>query len=157
MWQKNIGVEKAFQKIKHFCAYQERNHREVKEKLYSFGLYKDEVELLLSQLIETDYLNEERYAIAFAGGKFRVKNWGRVKIRYALQQQKVSDYCIRRALQEIDTVDYLKTLQHLYDAKKLSLENEPDVYIQQKKTSAYLLQKGYEYELIKALFSAGKS
>lgn len=157
MWQKNIGVEKAFQKIKHFCAYQERNHREVKEKLYSFGLYKDEVELLLSQLIETDYLNEERYAIAFAGGKFRVKNWGRVKIRYALQQQKVSDYCIRRALQEIDTVDYLKTLQHLYDAKKLSLENEPDDYIQQKKTSAYLLQKGYEYELIKALFSAGKS
>ena len=74
MERKNIGTEKALQKIKHFCSYQERSHQEVKEKLYSFGLYKADVELLLSQMIEENYLNEERFAIAFAGGRFRIKN-----------------------------------------------------------------------------------
>src|SRR6187401_2447386 len=100
MQQKNIGTEKALQKIKHYCAYQERSHYEVKEKLYSFGLYKNEVELLLSQLVEENYLNEERYAIAFAGGKFRIKQWGRVKIKYELKQKQVSEYSIKKALKQ---------------------------------------------------------
>ena len=69
---KNIGTEAAFRKIKHYCAYQERAHAEVKQKLYGYGLYKNEVEQLISQLIEENYLNEERFAIAFAGGKFQI-------------------------------------------------------------------------------------
>ncbi|MBP9099229.1 MAG: RecX family transcriptional regulator, partial [Ferruginibacter sp.] len=87
MERKNIGTEKARQKIRHFCSYQERSHQEVKEKLYGFGLYKVDVETLLSEMIEENYLNEERYAIAFAGGKFRIKKWGKVKIRYELKQK----------------------------------------------------------------------
>src|SRR6476620_10497067 len=102
MLAKNIGTEKALQKIKHYCAYQERNHKEVKDKLYSFGLYRQEVEALLSQLIEEGYLNEERFAIAFAGGKFRLRQWGRVKIQYELKQKGISEYCIRKALMSIE-------------------------------------------------------
>src|SRR3954463_6640147 len=115
MWQKNIGTERALKKIKHYCAYQERSHAEAKEKLYSFGLYKNEVEKLLSQLIEENYLNEERYAKAFAGGKFRIKHWGRVKIKYELKQNQVSEYCTREALKSIDDINYKKTLGRLFD------------------------------------------
>src|SRR4051812_48736893 len=99
----------ALQKAKHYCAYQERCHSEVRDKLYSFKLYKNEVEQLLTQLIEEDYLNEERFAIAYAGGHFRIKNWGKEKIKYALKQKRVSDYCIRKALASISNTDYNKT------------------------------------------------
>ncbi len=145
---KNIGTEKALQKIRQYCAYQERNHREVKEKLYSFGLYRDEVEQLLAQLIEENYLNEERYAIAFAGGKFRMKGWGRIKIRHQLKQQQVSDYCIRKALAAIDEDTYLGQLQKLLDDKNEALRNEKNSFVRRKKVQAYLMQKGYEPDLI---------
>lgn len=145
---KNIGTEKALQKIRQYCAYQERNHREVKEKLYSFGLYRDEVEQLLAQLIEENYLNEERFAIAFAGGKFRMKGWGRIKIRHQLKQQQVSDYCIRMALAAIDEDTYLGQLQKLLDEKNEALRNEKNSFIRRKKVQAYLMQKGYEPDLI---------
>src|ERR1700688_1600996 len=96
--KKQLTREQALQKARHYCAYQERCHSEVKEKLYSFGLGKKDVEESLSQLIEENYLNEERYAIQYAGGRFRLKHWGRVKIRYELRQKLVSEYCIGRAL-----------------------------------------------------------
>src|SRR4249919_2672470 len=92
----------ALQKAKHYCAYQERCHSEVRDKLYSFGLHRNEVEPLLTQLIEENFLNEERFAIAYAGGKFRIKNWGKEKIKYALKQNKVSEYCIHKALAAIN-------------------------------------------------------
>ena len=151
MQPKNIGTEKALQKIKHFCSYQERSHREVKEKLYGFGLYKYEVEELISQLIEENYLNEERYAIAFAGGKFRVRQWGKIKIRYELKQKQVSDYCIKRALAAIDETEYEKTLQKLFDEKLKSQKSEKNVFIKKQKIQSYLMQKGYEPDLISGL------
>jgi regulatory protein len=91
----NIGKEKALDKIVNYCSYQERSHTEVREKLFSFGLYKEQVEELITYLIGENYLNEERYAIAFAGGKFRMKGWGRIKIRYALKQHRISEFCIK--------------------------------------------------------------
>ncbi|MFZ1528939.1 MAG: regulatory protein RecX [Ferruginibacter sp.] len=144
----NIGTEKALQKIKHYCAYQERSHAEVKEKLYGFGLYKNEVETLLAQLVEENYLNEERFAIAFAGGKFRMKSWGKVKIKYELRQKAVSDYCIRKALASIDEAGYNKTLQKLAREKLASLKGERSIFIKKKKLQQYLLQKGFETNLI---------
>jgi len=148
MQQKNIGTEKALQKIRHFCSYQERSHQEVKDKLYSFGLYKDEVETLLSQMIEENYLNEERYAVAFAGGKFRVRQWGRVKIKYELKQKRVSDYCIKKGLASIDADDYEKTLEKLFEDKNASLRSEKNIFIKKQKIQAYLMQKGFEPNLI---------
>lgn len=149
----NIGTEKALQKIGQFCAYQERNHKEVKEKLYSYGLYKDQVEELISKLIQENFLNEERYAIAYAGGKFRAKDWGKNKIKYGLKQHQVSDYCINKALKTIDEEEYVKTLQKLYAAKEKTLKSEKNIFIKKKKIQQYLMQKGYETSLINELFS----
>ena len=108
-----LSPEQALQKVRHYCGYQERSHSEVQEKLYSFGLRKKDVEAALATLIEENYLNEERFALQFAGGHFRLKSWGRVKIRYELQQRKVSEYCIKKALAAIDGEDYEKALSRL--------------------------------------------
>src|SRR6476619_3411710 len=99
---KRLNKEQAMQKLKHYCGYQERSHIEAREKLYSFGLYKQEVEECISRLIEEDYLNEERFAIAYARGKFRMKGWGKNKIIQSLKEKRVSGYCINKALKEID-------------------------------------------------------
>lgn len=142
-----ISPDKAFQKIKHYCAYQERCHYEVKEKLFGMGLHKAEVELLLSRLIEENYLNEGRFAIQFAGGHFRLKQWGKVKISYELKQKRVSSYNIKRALSEINMDEYLATLQKLAVAKWNVLKSEPYLN-RQAKTSGHLIRKGYEPALV---------
>src|SRR5262245_41021825 len=111
MEKQSLTPDQAFQKAKQYCAYQERSHSEVKEKLYNYGLQKKEVDELLSKLIEENYLNEERFAIQYAGGKFRMKQWGRVKIKYALKQKQVSEYCIKKAIASIPEGDYMKTFE----------------------------------------------
>lgn len=149
-YRKQLTKEQALQKIKQYCAYQERCHLEVKEKLYTYGLFKQQVEELLSRLIEEDYLNEERFAIQFAGGRFRMKQWGRVKIKYELKQKKVSEYCIKKALTEINEEAYQKILHQLANKKWKDIsENEPDKFTRMSKTTAYLLQKGFEAELVR--------
>ncbi len=147
MMQQRLTKEQAWQKIKHFCAYQERSHHEVKQKLYGFGLYKNDVEELLTRLIEEDYLNEERFAGLYAGGKFRMKQWGKVKITYELKQKGISAYNIRHALQAIDEADYTATLQKLAATKWQQLQGE-QYFARQAKTTSYLLQKGFESALI---------
>jgi regulatory protein len=155
MQVKNIGTDRALQKIRQYCVYQERSHKEVKEKLYTFGLYKQEVELLLSELIETDYLNEERFAIAFAGGKFRMKQWGKIKIKYELKQKQVSEYCIKKALASIDNNAYGKTLSKLCAEKLKLLKGEKNLFSRKSKLQNYLLQKGFERELIMGVMNEG--
>ena len=146
--QKKLSKEEAFQKLRHYCSYQERSHAEVKEKLYSLGLYKSEVEACIATLIENNYLNEERFALAFAGGKFRIKNWGKIKIRHGLKAKGVSDYCIKKALSAIPGGDYETALTKLARAKWSSLRKEQDILVKLRKTQDHLLQKGYEVEMI---------
>lgn len=154
-YRKQLTKEQALQKARHYCGYQERSHYEVKEKLYSFGLYKQVVEELLSQLIEENYLNEERFAIEFAGGKFRMKQWGRVKIKYELKQKRVSEYCIRKALQQLDEADYLKTLNTLARKKWDSIKGEGiNHFVKMSKTTTHLLQKGFESDLVQQAVNA---
>ena len=119
----------ALQKAKHYCAYQERCHSEVREKLYSFSLHKKEVEQILTQLIEEGFINEERFAIAYAGGKFRMKQWGKEKIKYSLKQKRVSDYCIRKALASISTSDYNKTFKSVANKKLATLKSEKNIFL----------------------------
>lgn len=147
---KQLSKAQALQKLRHYCSYQERCHAEVKEKLYSFGLYKQSVEECISQLIEENYLNEERFAIEFAGGKFRIKQWGRQKIKQALKLKRVSEYCIRKAILEIDEEQYSKTLSKLA-SKKWSKVKGPGItrFVKTQKTTTYLLQRGFEPELIR--------
>jgi len=154
MNNKYFSIEEALQKAKQYCAYQERSHSEVKEKLYSFGMNKKEVDELLSELISDNYLNEERFAIQFAGGKFRIKQWGRVKIKYALKQKQVSDYCIKKALLAIDENDYHKTAQKLFEQKLKTLKAEKNIFIKKRKLQDHLMQKGFEADLVRKLSTA---
>jgi regulatory protein len=146
-----LTPSQALEKIKHYCAYQERCHSEVREKLFDYGLNKNESDEILLYLIENNFLDEQRYAEQFAGGHFRRKKWGRIKIRYALRQKQISDSCIKKALQVIDEEDYMKTLQQLFDEKKNTLRSEKNHFIRKKKIRDHLLQKGYEAGLIQDL------
>jgi len=145
---KKLTPQQALQKIKHYCAYQERSHEEVKQRLYSFGLRTIEVDPILARLIEEDYLNEERFARLFAGGRFRMKQWGRVKIRLALRQRNVSEYCIRKGLSEIPDNEYLHILRRLFTAKWNALKGEKNLLVKKRKALDALLQKGFERDLV---------
>jgi len=150
MYKKHLTKEQALQKLKHYCAYQERCHSEVKEKLYNLGVWKKEHDEIISTLIEENYLNEERFAIAYAGGKWRVKQWGRVKIKYELKQKQVSEYCIKKALQQISQEEYLAVLKKLADEKYASLKAE-QYLVRKKKTMDFLIGKGFEIDLVRGV------
>jgi regulatory protein len=144
----SVSVEQALEKLKYYCGYQERCHSEVKEKLYSLGLWQSQVEELISRLIEENYLNEERFAQQYAGGKFRMKHWGKIKITYELKKKGVSPYNIKKGLMAIDADDYDKVFQKLSEEKLESLSREKNIFVKKKKLQDYLLQKGYERDLI---------
>jgi regulatory protein len=152
MKTKYLTKEQALQKIKHFCAYQERCHEEVKQKLKTFGIWGSDHSTIIATLIEENYLNEERFAIQYAGSKFRMNQWGKNKIRYALKGKFISEYCINKSINLIDDEHYKKTLQNLAAKKYASLNGE-QYLIRKKKTIDYLLQKGYEPELVYKLVS----
>lgn len=154
LYKKQLSKEQALQKLRYYCAYQERCHSEVKEKLYSFGLRKQQVEESISQLIEEGCLNEERFAIQFAGGKFRMKQWGRVKIKYELKQKGVSEYCIRKALEGIDEDVYQKTLKQVASKKWNSIKGAGvNLFVKMSKTKNYLQQRGFEPVLIQQVIN----
>ncbi len=144
-----LTKDQALQKVKQYCAYQERSHNEVKEKLYGYGLYSRDVDEVLATLITENYLNEERYAEAFAGGKFRMKSWGRIKISYELKQRGVSAVCIKKALAQIDNDDYAAALERLVTERWQQLKGETNIFIKKKKVQGWLLQKGFEGDMIR--------
>lgn len=149
MNSKKLSKEQALPQVKQYCVYRERCHTEVKEKLYSFGLHKNDVEQLMAQLIEENFLNEERFAIQYAGGKFRMNQWGKVKIKYALRQKQVGDYSIKKALKQLSETEYKKTLGKLAAQKLQTLKGEKNILIKKRKLQDYLLQKGFEAELVR--------
>jgi regulatory protein len=144
---KQLTPQEAKEKIQRYCAYQERSHQEVRKKLFDFGLYSNEVEEMISHLITSNFLNEERFARAFAGGKFRMKKWGRIKIVNALEGHGVSENCIRLGLKEIDNRDYEKTLYTLIDKKADDIDEE-NIYAKRDKLSKFAIQKGFEPDLV---------
>lgn len=149
MQRKILTKEQAYQKLKHYCGYQERCHSEVKTKAYSLGLRKTEVEELTSKLIEEDCLNEEQFAKLYAGGKFRIKQWGRIKIKAELKQKRVSEYCVNKAMKEIGEKEYLSVLNKLGQKKWDTVKGKGiNLFVKMNRTRSYLLSKGYESELI---------
>jgi len=152
---KKLTPQQATVRIRHFCAYQERSHNEVTQKLYGFGLTKNEVLAIVAALIEENFLNEERFACAYASGKFKVNEWGRQKISFSLTQKGVSAYNIKKAIKQIDEAEYVKTLTKLAEQKFALLSN--DQLLEKKhKTAQYLLQKGYEWPLINQVLATCK-
>ena len=141
--------KKAKIKIASYCAYQERCQQEVRNKLYSYELYQDQVEEILSWLITENFVNEERFAQTYAGSKFRVKKWGKYKIRRALIQKDISEYCIKKGLQEIGNEDYRATIFSLAEKKLneygLRISN---AYQLKDKTAKFIISKGFEPNLV---------
>ena len=147
--RKQLTSEQAYQKLKHYCAYQDRCHSELKDKAYSLGLRKTDAEKLAARLIEENALSEERFAIKFAGGKFRIKQWGRTKIISELRKKRVSDYLIKKAMKEIKEDDYMETVFMLAKKKWNSIKGAGiNQFVKMAKTRDYLLQKGYETAVI---------
>ncbi|KYG77726.1 RecX family transcriptional regulator [Roseivirga spongicola] len=131
-----------------FCAYQERSQQQVRDKLYDYGLHFDEVEEILTELIMEGFINEERFARAFIGGKFRMKKWGKQKILQSLRPHKISEYCIRKGMEEIDPEDYWQALLEHTEKKYAQLSgNSP--YIIKGKLTQHLYAKGFESDLIR--------
>lgn len=149
-----LTPSEALLKAAHYCAYQERCHNEVRHKLAEWGVYGLEADHIVLQLIEQNYLNEERFARAYAGGKFRVKQWGRLKIKRELKVRGVSDFCIQQALQEIEEYNYIQTLQKLVEEKMRGLKSKHPVEVRQK-VYHYLATKGYEGDLILSCLNMG--
>jgi regulatory protein len=139
--------EQALIKIRDWCAYQERCQQEARDKLYDYGLKTDDVENIIAQLVNENFINEERFAIAFAGGKFRIKKWGRVKIKQELKARRVSDYCIKKGLAVIDNTEYINTLKKVLALKAKSI-TEKNLLKKKQKLVRYALSKGYEQDII---------
>ena len=134
--------------IYRYCNYQPRCHKEVRNKLYELGATTPEVEELIAELITAKILNEEAYARAIARGKFRIKHWGKNKIIQQLKLNKISEYCIRKGLSEIDPEEYERTLVRLTTRKWEELKKERSSVARKSKVYRYMLQKGYEGDLI---------
>lgn len=148
--KKYISNAEAYTKITKWCAYQERAQQEVRDKLYDFGLHKEEVEQLLTRIISEGFVNEERFAISFANGKLNQLGWGRIKISYALKAKRVSDYCIKKALKSLDEGKYIQMLEDAY-LKRNKMEKEKHPLKRKYKLIAYLTSRGFERDLIEEI------
>lgn len=148
----SFTFEEIKEKMAHYCAYQDRCHWEVENKMREFNLIPEAWDLIMIELIQQNFLNEERFARSFARGKFNQKKWGKMKIRQALRQKRVPEKLIELGLTEIDEAMYLETLEELFLKKSDELVHERDGFKKQTKIRNYLLQKGFESELIYGLF-----
>lgn len=142
-WDKDTAMARASA----FCAYQERSQQEVRSKLLGIGVGKELAEEVIAELIGLDFLNEERFALAYAGGKFRMKGWGKLRIRQGLQAKGVSEPCIWRALEAIDPDDYLEKLRSVLEKKAAGL-SEKDIFRKKNKVARYAISRGYEPGLV---------
>lgn len=132
-----------------FCAYQERTQQEVRERLKKWQVFGDEAEEIISELISQNYINEERFAKSFAGGKFRIKNWGNVKIKQELKRRGLTDYTINSGMNEIDPDDYQEELKQLIEKKyEMVAKTETDRWKIKQKVVRYAISKGFESELV---------
>lgn len=146
--------EVALEKLRKYCAYQDRCHKEVRTKLLSLKVYGEELEEIISALIQDNFLNEERFARSYARGKFRIKKWGLNKIKQQLKLRQISEYCIKKAEEEIDRTEYRETLQVILEAQMEKNKNL-SFLLSRDKAIKYALGRGYEakliYEIIKSL------
>ncbi len=152
---KTYTVEEATRALEHYCAYQERCHLEVAQKLNKMGMIPSAQELIILHLLKENYLNEERFAKSFARGKFLIKQYGRVRITNELKLRHITPALITTALKEIDEKAYVETLKNLINRKERSIKDK-NPYKKQKKIIDYLRRKGYEYSLINDLYISPK-
>ncbi|WP_343704959.1 regulatory protein RecX [Flavobacterium sp.] len=140
-------IKEALQKLEHFCAYQERCHDEVVDKLYSLKMTRDEIDNIVVQLIEGNFLNETRFACSFARGKHRIKHWGKIRITNELKARNISSTNITLALKEISAEEYFETFENLAERCWNGI-SENNLLKKRKKFCDYMLRRGYESNLV---------
>lgn len=143
----HLTVGQARAKAENYCAYQERSQQEVRDKLYSWGLHKEDVESLVAELIENNFLNEERFAKSYALGKFRMKGWGKYKIKQGLKLKKVSEPLINIAIDSIKEDEYIIEIKK-QALKKYKLLKDDHKILKKQKLYRFLLLKGYDNDII---------
>jgi regulatory protein len=141
------SVKEAIHKIEHFCAYQERCHNEVEQKLRAMKMDSNEIDEILAHLIKENYLNESRFACSFARGKHRIKFWGKVRIINELKFRNISTYNINLALKEITAEEYETNFNALAERNWHAIK-EANGLKKRKKCCDFLLRKGYESNLV---------
>lgn len=144
---KTYTIEEAKRKLEHYCAYQERCHQEVQQKLYGMNMIPEAVDLIIVHLLEHNFLNEERFAKTFVRGKFNLKKWGKHRLTRELKKKDISKYNVTQAMKEIDEDEYYKVFNELAEKKALLIK-EKDVYKKKKKLIDYLLYRGWESHLV---------
>lgn len=142
------AIKEAFHKLASYCAYQERSKQEVRERLKKLQMFGGDAEAIIEALEDDGFLNEGRFAEVFTISKFRQKQWGKRKIRYALQQKGISGAMLDHGLESIEEEDYRSTLHSLLEKKWLSLPEEMPYLEKKNKAMQFALQKGYESGLI---------
>lgn len=145
--KKPLSPEQVYQKITAFCTFRDRSQKEVLEKLYAIGASKDIAKKAISKLLDEGYLNEDRMAKSYAGGKFRIKAWGRKKIEAHMKHLGLHEDLIKKGLAQIDENDYEEKLKALAQKKWASLSQE-DPQKRIGKTVRYLASKGYESDKV---------
>ena len=141
------SIKDATNKIEHYCAYQERCHTEVEQKLRSMKMDSEEISVIISHLINDNFLNEERFACSFARGKHRIKHWGTIRITNELKFRKINSRLITTALKEITPEEYLDTFEKLADRTWENI-SETNALKKRKKFCDNLLRKGFESNLV---------
>lgn len=150
---KSLTPRQAQLKAENYCAYQERAQQEVRDKLYGWGLHEEDVENIIANLITENFLNEERFAVAYSQGKLRMKGWGKIKIKQALKAKRVSEQLIKIALRQIDTDEYETVLANIID-KKIHEINGQTPYIVKNKVYQFALSRGFESDLIFSILNS---
>ena len=134
-------------KLQYYCSYQDRCHKEVTEKLKKFNVKQHESNQIISNLINDNYLNESRFSESFVRGKFKIKNWGKIRIISELKRRNISPYNITLGLKEVEDQDYLNKFEKIFK-KKLSSLNNLSSDVKKKKIISYLQYRGWESNLI---------
>ncbi|OUD36017.1 regulatory protein RecX [Flavobacterium sp. FPG59] len=142
-----FSIKEAIKKIEHYCAYQERCHDEVVQKLRTMKMDTDEIDTIIVKLIQDNFLNESRFACSFARGKHRIKFWGKNRIVNELKFRNIGQYNINLALKEISNEEYLDTFEKIATRNWDSIK-ETNLQKKRKKFCDYLLRKGFESNLI---------
>lgn len=143
----NYDTESVINKMKNWAAYQERSQHEARVKLYSLRVSEEDIEHIITELITNNFLSEERFALTLTSGKFRIKHWGKNKIKVELRKHKISDYLINKALNSIDPEEYEMVIKKIID-KRLSSGNDISDQKQFYSTLNYLVSRGFEADLV---------